>query len=95
MPIRCPWGPMVAEISDQHESEWAAISDVARLLGVGTGIGVARCTVERMMAELGLPAPPGARPDAPRSPTRQRPGPPTLCSGSSGRPPPTGCGWPT
>ena len=26
---------MVAEISDQHESEWAAISDVARLLGVG------------------------------------------------------------
>jgi transposase len=27
---------MVAEISDQHESEWAAISEVARLLGVGT-----------------------------------------------------------
>ena len=26
---------MVAEISDQHESEWAAISEVARLLGVG------------------------------------------------------------
>jgi transposase len=26
---------MVAEISDQHDSEWAAISEVARLLGVG------------------------------------------------------------
>jgi transposase len=26
---------MVAEISAQHESEWAAISEVARLLGVG------------------------------------------------------------
>ena len=27
---------MVAEISDEHGSEWAAISEVARLLGVGT-----------------------------------------------------------
>ena len=27
---------MVAEISDQHDSEWAAICEVARLLGVGT-----------------------------------------------------------
>ena len=27
---------MVAEISDQNASEWAAISEVARLLGVGT-----------------------------------------------------------
>jgi transposase len=27
---------MVAEISDQHESEWAAMGEVARLLGVGT-----------------------------------------------------------
>jgi transposase len=26
---------MVAEISSQHESEWSAISEVARLLGVG------------------------------------------------------------
>ena len=26
---------MVAEISDQHNSEWAAISEVARLLGSG------------------------------------------------------------
>jgi transposase len=26
---------MVAEISDEHSSEWAAISEVARLLGVG------------------------------------------------------------
>jgi transposase len=26
---------MVAEISDQHDSEWTAISEVARLLGVG------------------------------------------------------------
>jgi transposase len=27
---------MVAEVSNQHDSEWAAISEVARLLGVGT-----------------------------------------------------------
>jgi transposase len=27
---------MVAEISDQHDSEWAAISEVARPLGIGT-----------------------------------------------------------
>jgi transposase len=27
---------MVVEISDQHDSEWAAISEVSRLLGVGT-----------------------------------------------------------
>jgi transposase len=26
---------MVAEISGQHDSEWAAVSEVARLLGVG------------------------------------------------------------
>jgi transposase len=26
---------MVAEVSDQHDSEWAAINEVARLLGVG------------------------------------------------------------
>jgi transposase len=26
---------MVAEISDEHGSEWAAISEVARLIGVG------------------------------------------------------------
>ena len=28
---------MVAEVSDQHESEWAAMGEVARLLGVGDG----------------------------------------------------------
>lgn len=27
---------MVVEVSDRHDSEWAAISEVARLLGVGT-----------------------------------------------------------
>jgi transposase-like protein len=27
---------MVAEVSDQHDSEWAAMGEVARLLGVGT-----------------------------------------------------------
>jgi transposase len=27
---------MVAEVSDQHDSKWAAISEVARLLGVGS-----------------------------------------------------------
>ena len=27
---------MVAEIDGNHESEWAAMSEVARLLGIGT-----------------------------------------------------------
>jgi transposase len=27
---------MVAEIAGQHESEWAAMGEVARLLGIGT-----------------------------------------------------------
>jgi transposase len=31
---------MVAEISDQHDSEWAAISEVARLLGAGCAAAV-------------------------------------------------------
>ena len=33
---------MVAEISDQHESEWAAMGEVARLLGVDDGRNVGR-----------------------------------------------------
>ncbi|BDE17268.1 insertion element IS6110 uncharacterized 12.0 kDa protein [Mycobacterium kiyosense] len=33
---------MVAEISDQHDSEWAAIGEVARLLGIGTVESVRR-----------------------------------------------------
>jgi transposase len=28
---------MVVEISDQHDSEWAAICEVARLLGMDAG----------------------------------------------------------
>lgn len=32
----------VVEISDQHDSEWAAICEVARLLGVGTAETVRR-----------------------------------------------------
>ena len=27
---------MVGEIAEQHESEWAAMGEVARLLGIGT-----------------------------------------------------------
>jgi len=27
---------MVTEVADQHESEWAAMGEVARLLGIGT-----------------------------------------------------------
>jgi transposase len=34
---------MVAEISDQHDSEWAAINEVARLLGVGCAETVRKC----------------------------------------------------
>jgi putative transposase len=55
------------------------------------GIAVARCTVERLMAELGLS---GARPGAPRLPTRLRFDRLIWCSGGSGRRRPTGCGSP-
>jgi transposase len=41
---------MVAEISDQHESEWAAMGEVARLLGVRT----AACGSSRRESVLSL-----------------------------------------
>jgi len=43
---------MVAEISNQHESEWAAISEVARLLGVGCAETV-RKWVRQGQADVG------------------------------------------
>jgi transposase len=43
---------MVAEISDQHDSEWAAMSQVARLLGVGTAETV-RKWVRRAQVDAG------------------------------------------
>jgi transposase len=46
---------MVVEISDQRESEWAAISEVARLLGVGTAE-----TVRKWVRQAQVDA--GARP---------------------------------
>ena len=46
---------MVAEISDQHDSKWAAISEVARLLGVGTAE-----TVRKWVRQAQVDA--GARP---------------------------------
>jgi transposase len=47
----------VAEISDHHDSEWAAISEVARLLGVGTAE-----TVREWVRQAEIDA--GARPGA-------------------------------
>ncbi|MGA7135404.1 MAG: IS3 family transposase [Mycobacterium sp.] len=48
---------MVVEISDQHDSEWAAISEVARLLGVGTAE-----TVRKWVRQAQINA--GSRPGA-------------------------------
>lgn len=50
------------------------------------GIEVARCTVERLMGDLGLSrAPVAARPNAPRSPIRKRGVRPIWRSASSAR----------
>ena len=40
---------MVAEISDEHGSEWAAISEVARLLGVGCAETVRKWVRQRQV----------------------------------------------
>lgn len=40
---------MVAEIGDQHDSEWAAISEVARLLGVGCAETVRKWVRQRQV----------------------------------------------
>jgi putative transposase len=59
------------------------------------GITVARCTVERLMGELGLQGVRRARPAGPPRPMRPPPGPPTWWSGTSRHPGPTSCGSPT
>ncbi|CFA38803.1 transposase [Mycobacterium tuberculosis] len=45
---------MVAEIRGQHDSEWAAISEVARLLGVGCAETVRKWVRQ---AQVGAPGP--------------------------------------
>ena len=59
------------------------------------GIAVARCTVERLMGELGLAGATAARPGAPRSPIRRQRVRLIWCSASSPRRHRTGCGSPT
>ncbi len=55
---------MVAEIRGQHDSEWAAISEVARLLGVGCAETVRKWGARRRS----MPAHgPGPRPKNPLS----------------------------
>jgi transposase len=61
--------PMVAEISDQHNSEWAAISKVARLLGVGCAEKVPKW-VRQSQVDVG--SRPGIRTDEPAELTRLR-----------------------
>ena len=59
------------------------------------GTAVARCTVERLMGELGLHGARRGRPDAPRSPTRRRSARPIWCTATSPAPGRTRAGWPT
>ncbi len=59
------------------------------------GIEVARCTVERLMAELGLAGAIRGKVKRTTSPTRQLPARPIWWSVGSARRHPTGCGWPT
>lgn len=59
------------------------------------GIAVARCTVARLMRELGPRAPAAASGSAPRSPTRPKSGPRTWWAAGSAHPLRTGCGSPT
>jgi putative transposase len=59
------------------------------------GIRVARCTVERLMAELGLTGAIRGKARRPRSPTRQQCARLISCSGSSPHRRRIGCGWPT
>ena len=59
------------------------------------GVGVARCTVERLMRQMGLAAAPVAPSDGPRSPpTAQAPS-PIWSSAASSPTLPTSCGSPT
>ena len=57
---------MVAEISDEHGSEWAAISEVARLLGVGCAETV------RKWVRQGRSIPVRVRGRRPRNPLNSR-----------------------
>jgi transposase InsO family protein len=59
------------------------------------GIAVARCSVERLMRELGLGGSSAARPSAPPLPTRRPNAPLTWSTATSARSPPTACGSPT
>ena len=59
------------------------------------GIAVARCTVERLMRELGLRGAVRGKPAGPPRPMRPPPGRPTWSIGTSRRTARTSCGWPT
>ncbi len=43
---------MVTQVAGQHESEWAAMGEVARLLGVGTPETVPKCAEVRATLEV-------------------------------------------
>ncbi len=58
------------------------------------GIPVARCTVERLMRDLGLRGAVRGRTRRTTTPDEVAPAPPTWWSVSSPRPGPTGSGWP-
>ena len=86
----------MAEIRRVHEQNYGVYGARKVWLALNReGIPVARCTVERLMRELGLAGARGVSASAPLARTSRQPGLPTWWAATSTRPRPTAPGSPT